>query len=339
MDPARERQCLFDVLETLPVYVILLTPDYHVAFANRFFRERFGEDKGRRCFEYLFGRSEPCENCETYKTLALRTPLQWEWTGPDGTTYDIHDFPFTDVDGAPLILEVGIDVTQRKAAEDRLRQSRVTELERANTALEAEIAERGRVEQALRLSEESYRSLFANMTEGFALHEMIVDEKGRPCDYRFLNINPAFERLTGLKREVVIGRRALEVLPALEPFWIETYGRVVLTGEPVHFENHLAPLERWYEVFAYRPAPGQFAAIFMDVTLRKRAEDDAARRMNDLEAVNEDLARFNRVAVGRELRMVELKKHVNELCRQIGKPPRYLLDSRDSGEGGSGKGP
>ena len=59
-----ERQRLYDVLETLPVYVILLTPDYHVPFANRFFRERFGESRGKRCYEYLFTRTEPCEICE-----------------------------------------------------------------------------------------------------------------------------------------------------------------------------------------------------------------------------------------------------------------------------------
>ena len=61
-----ERLRLYGVLETLPVYVVLLTRDYHVAFANRFFRERFGESHGKRCFEYLFGRSEPCELSTLY---------------------------------------------------------------------------------------------------------------------------------------------------------------------------------------------------------------------------------------------------------------------------------
>ena len=64
-----ERQRLYDVLEMLPAYVILLTPDYHVPFANRFFRERFGESNGKRCYEYLFTRTEPCEICETFTVL------------------------------------------------------------------------------------------------------------------------------------------------------------------------------------------------------------------------------------------------------------------------------
>ncbi|MGE5856328.1 MAG: PAS domain S-box protein, partial [Syntrophaceae bacterium] len=117
-----ERQRLYDVLETLPVYVILLTPDYHVPFANRFFRERFGESRGKRCFEYLFTRTEPCEICESFTVQKTGKRHHWEWMGPDGRNYDIFDFPFTDFDGSPLIMEVGIDITLRKQAEAALRK-------------------------------------------------------------------------------------------------------------------------------------------------------------------------------------------------------------------------
>ncbi|OGP92339.1 MAG: hypothetical protein A2156_14745 [Deltaproteobacteria bacterium RBG_16_48_10] len=116
-----ERQRFHDVLEMLPAYLALLTPDYHVPFANRFFRERFGESHGQRCFEYLFRRSEPCEICETHKVLKTMVPHEWEWRGPDGRNYDVFDFPFTDTDGSPLILEMGIDITKRKRAEEDLR--------------------------------------------------------------------------------------------------------------------------------------------------------------------------------------------------------------------------
>jgi PAS domain S-box-containing protein len=116
-----ERQRFNDVLEILPAYLVLLTADYHVPFANRFFRERFGEAQGRRCFEYLFGRSEPCEICETYTALKTMAPHEWEWTGPDGRNYHVFDFPFTDTDGSTLILEMGIDITERKQAEKALK--------------------------------------------------------------------------------------------------------------------------------------------------------------------------------------------------------------------------
>jgi PAS domain S-box-containing protein len=129
-----ERKRFLEVMETLPAYLILLTADYHVSFANRFFRERFGESHGRRCYEYLFGRSKPCENCETYIPLKTNAPHHWEWLGPDGRFYDIHDFRFTDGDGSPLIMEMGIDITERKKAELALKES--------NENLEKRVAER-----------------------------------------------------------------------------------------------------------------------------------------------------------------------------------------------------
>ena len=128
-----------------------------------------------------------------------------------------------------------------------------------------------RAEEALRESEERYRSLFNGMTEGFALHEIICDAKDEPCDYRFLDINPAFERLTGLNREDVIGKTHNEVLPDDDSLWVKAYGAVAITGEPTQFENYSPALGRHYEVFAYRPAPSQFAVVFKDITERKQS--------------------------------------------------------------------
>jgi len=122
---AAVRQRLFTVLETLPIMICLLTPDYHVAFANRSFRERFGESHGRHCYEYCFGlgRSKPCEFCEAYRVLETGQPHQWEITSPDGSTLVAHDYPFNDVDGSPMILEMAVDITERKRLEEELRQS------------------------------------------------------------------------------------------------------------------------------------------------------------------------------------------------------------------------
>ncbi|MEW5723100.1 MAG: PAS domain S-box protein, partial [Thermodesulfobacteriota bacterium] len=106
----------------------------------------------------------------------------------------------------------------------------------------------------------------------------ICDDEGRPRDYRFLAVNPAFERLTGLKAADVVGKTVREVLPGIEPYWIETYGRVALTGQLAHFENYTQDLGRHYEVTAYRPAPGRFACIFTDITDRKRAEEKLKER-------------------------------------------------------------
>jgi two-component system, cell cycle sensor histidine kinase and response regulator CckA len=135
-----------------------------------------------------------------------------------------------------------------------------------------DVTEQRRAQEALERSEARYRSLFDQMTEGFALHEIICDESGRPSDYRFLEINPAFERLTGLDRQGLLGRTVREVIPGTESSWIERYGQVALTGEPAHIEDFSAALGKYYEVFAYSPAFSQFAVMFTDITSRKEAE-------------------------------------------------------------------
>ncbi len=128
------------------------------------------------------------------------------------------------------------------------------------------------LQEDIRASERRYRLLFEHMTTGFALHEIIADEQGRPRDYRFLEVNPAFEKVTGLKPDALIGRTVLEALPGTEPQWIETYGRVAASGEPALFEQYSKVLDRHYEVLAYSPQPGQFATVVRDITKRKQAE-------------------------------------------------------------------
>jgi PAS domain S-box-containing protein len=122
-------------------------------------------------------------------------------------------------------------------------------------------------------AEQNYQMLFKEMINGFALHEIICDDHGNPIDYRFLTVNPAFERLTGLKVATLLGRTALEVMPDTEPFWIQRYAQVALTGKPASFENYAQALGRYLQVSAFRPARNQLACIFVDVTERKQIEN------------------------------------------------------------------
>jgi signal transduction histidine kinase len=172
-----EHRRFTELLELMPAYLILLTPDYHVSYSNRYFRERFGEDYGMRCFEYLFNRTEPCEVCDTYKVLKDDKPHNWDWTGPDGRNYSIFDFPFTDADGSKLIMEMGIDVTDLKHAEATLRDlnidleqkviERTHAIESANYQLHQELTDRIMAEEALKKSESQLKELNATKDKFF----------------------------------------------------------------------------------------------------------------------------------------------------------------------------
>jgi PAS domain S-box-containing protein len=145
-----------------------------------------------------------------------------------------------------------------------------------------DVTAKRRAQEALRESEKRYRNLFSSMEEGFCIVEMIFDDEGRPADYRFLEINPAFERQTGLHQAE--GKLMRELAPAHEPHWFEIYGKIALTGEPAHFVNEAKALNRYYEVRAYRvgePEQKQVAIVFNDISGRKR--DEAALEQKEAE--------------------------------------------------------
>jgi PAS domain S-box-containing protein len=123
-------------------------------------------------------------------------------------------------------------------------------------------------------SEKQFRYLFENMEQGFAVHEMIFDSDNKPIDYRFLHINKAFEKLTGVSASDYLGKTVKEVLPNIEKIWIENYGQVAQTGIPMHFESFAKELNRHYEVVAYSPKKGFFAVVFTDVTKNKIYEKE-----------------------------------------------------------------
>ena len=146
-----------------------------------------------------------------------------------------------------------------------------------------DITARKKTEEALRRSEERYRTLFNSIDEGFCLIEMLFDENGKPVDYRFLEVNPSFEKQTGMRHAV--GKRMREIAPNHEAHWYETYGSVALTGKPVRFVNEARALDGWFDVYAFRfggRESRKVAVVFMNITERRRAEEALLRAKDQI---------------------------------------------------------
>lgn len=181
-----------------------------------------------------------------------------------------------------------------------------------------DITERRQVALELQASERRFRGLFEALKEGFALHEILTDETGKPIDYRFLEVNAAFEAMTGIPRSKWIGRRVKEILPTTEAVWIENYGRVALTGEPWEIEEFSRDLGRWYQVMAFSPAPRHFAVLTTDITSRKQAEADMAARAQERQVLLSaaSVARVVPFSLDEEHGFVHLAESVLEVLGQ-----------------------
>ena len=147
-------------------------------------------------------------------------------------------------------------------------------------------------EKALVKAETKYQRLFETMIMGYAHHRMIVNAQGKAVDYKFLEINPEFEKITGLKREKLLGKTVFEVFPQTEMYWIDRYSKVAFTGKEERFVNFSSDMNRYFEVYAFSPAEGEFSTLFYDVTDRELAKGKLEKYNQNLQQLNNDRNKF-----------------------------------------------
>ena len=172
------------------------------------------------------------------------------------------------------------------------------------TAL-TDITESRRANERMRESEEKLRLMFNQMVSASALTEVIFDKSGKPHDYRYIEVNPAFERATAKKRNQVIGKTLLEVFPETERHWLQMFETVAVSGHPGEIENYHRGLDKYFSVSGFRPQAGQVAFTFIDITERIRFEDTLQKAHDELEKRVEE-------------RTAELKDVNTQLKNEIG---------------------
>ncbi len=278
---SKDEICIQTITDAFPCPAFLINPRTFKIAALNYFSTQAGARKGTLCHR-SWGKSEkPCAFCLAEAAQSDGKPRHKEIQ--IGSAFiNAHWVPLA----KNLMLVFGFDITERRKIEDSLKES-----------------------------EEKYRSLFNNMSNGFAYCQIIMNEQGKPEDFLYLEVNAAFERLTGLKKSDVTGKKATEIFPQIKeahPEMIEAYGKVAMTGATMQFEVRFKPLDMWLSISAYSHKKGYFAAVFENVSEqkqeRKELEDyseglelTVADRTKELTETHERLLRVERFAAIGEL--------------------------------------
>jgi signal transduction histidine kinase/PAS domain-containing protein len=154
--------------------------------------------------------------------------------------------------------------------------------------LRKQMLKHDQVQEEISQSEEKFRSLFASMNEGVALHEVIYDKHGQPIDYRILDVNPVYESVTGLKREIAVGSKASELYGASEPSYLEVFTNAAVTGMPTKFETYFEPMDKYFSVSVFSSERGKFNTVFSDISEQKQLAKQQVLSEKILRCVNQE---------------------------------------------------
>ena len=220
---------------------------------------------GKKCYSFWTFGEEKCDECIIKKVIESGTSITEEKQKSSGRWLEISGYPVFDSSGKVKgAVESILDVTEKKKTEDALRES-----------------------------EKQFMDLFTTMTNAFAYCEVITDDDGIPVDFNYLRVNPAFEKMTGIKSSEIEGKRYLEYFPGGRESIIQRFGHVALTGEDESFVDYNPALKQYHSIYVYSPKKGKFAAIFSDITDLVKLKKEQKLSLEQINRNFEELAILN----------------------------------------------
>ncbi|HLN45998.1 MAG TPA: MEDS domain-containing protein [Candidatus Sulfotelmatobacter sp.] len=176
---------------------------------------------------------------------------------------------------------------------DVIRNHQFALVKRAKVWEIIESSERKRITEDLRRTEQKFTDLYNSMTEGVALHDILYDNFNQPVDYVITDVNPSFQKITGLPKEQSVGKRASELYGTGAPPYLEIYTEVASSGKPTSFETYFPPMKKQFSVSVSSSTRGKFITVFHDITERKRAEEKIAQQAFMLENANDAIIGYS----------------------------------------------
>lgn len=268
----QSRKLLYDIINGFPSAIFVKDVEGRFLIVNNKLEEQLGikneELKGKTDYDIITKELAEYYRANDKKVLKEGKPISFEEEADliDGHhTFIANKFPIYDIKGESYgVGSISTDITKRKKLEEELRDN-----------------------------EEKYRSLYSSMSEGVALHDIVYNSDNEPVDYVIIDVNPRFEKITGLKSDEIINRKASDVYGTDNPPYIEIYAPVAAGGEPTEFETYFEPMDKHFRISVVSPKLDKFATIFEDITERKKAEEYKQKLLEKEQQLTEELQTSN----------------------------------------------
>jgi len=262
MELRESEKQLTTLLNAITGIASLVDKDGTILVANNALAKSLGRKKeelvGHSMFEFVSSETAEKRKANLQKIVASKKPLQWENCRAE-RYFENSLYPISDDNGnVKQVAWFAEETTERK-----------------------------KTERTLKNSERKFRGLFTGISAGVIFCKAVYDENGNMADSIFKDMNPVYEKLANLKKETAIGRKVSEMLRGIGPEWFSTFGEVLKTGNPISFEMYHKNSKNYYSIFVYHSDKDEFAAIFEDITIRKKAEFALKESQNRFKALSE----------------------------------------------------